>query len=162
MVKDSTNTDRLNSYMDSDGRIAAYFTKETSTHLPGYQRHFFGDGLWHMATLTTLSDDPNGTQGHAMYLDGVMVAMQRADQLYAGKPYTCCYDVGCHACVASCLCGAMHVWRHAHIWGAMYVCEHACRVQQHHVMLLDVCSGCICFTCDGLQRLLICQLTSYA
>lgn len=83
MVKDSTNTDHTNSYMDSDGRVAPYFDK--LTRLPGYERHFFGDGLWHMATLTTLSDDPGGLQGHAMYLDGVMVALQRADQLYAGK-----------------------------------------------------------------------------
>ena len=83
MLKDSTNMDHTNSYMDSDGRVAAYF--DNQTRLPGYERHFLGDGLWHMATLTTLSHDPHGMQGHAMYLDGVMVAMQEADQLYTGE-----------------------------------------------------------------------------
>ena len=85
MVKDSTNTDHTNSYMDSDGRVATYF--DNQTHLPTYEQHFFGDGLWHMATLTTLSNAPNGMQGHAMYLDGVMVAMQEANQLYTGKTF---------------------------------------------------------------------------
>ena len=69
--------------MDSDGRVAAYFGSDT--RLPGFERHFLGDGLWHMATLTTLSDDPEGLRGHAMYLDGALVALQRANQVYAGQ-----------------------------------------------------------------------------
>ena len=83
MVKDSTNNDSANSYMDSDGRVAAHFLNFAGS-LPAWQQQYFGDGLWHMATLTTLSEDPHGLQGHAMFLDGNLVALQRADVLYTG------------------------------------------------------------------------------
>ena len=122
MVKDSTNHDSVNSYMDSNGRVAAQFLNFADS-LPSWQQQFFGDGLWHMATLTTLSDDPHGLQGHAMFLDGNLVALQRADVLYTGA-FWCnsrCYLVlraiawqlrsaGCWRCGhALCMCVCMHV-----------------------------------------------------
>ena len=38
-----------------------------------------------MVTLTTLSSNASGPQGFAMFLDGLLVGLQSADEIYSGK-----------------------------------------------------------------------------
>ena len=73
--------------MDSDGRVAASYESTTDSP-PHWAQHFLADGLWHMITLTTLSNNAAGLQSFSMYLDGQLMASQTAAQLLIGQPLT--------------------------------------------------------------------------
>ncbi|DBA77316.1 TPA: hypothetical protein ACH3X2_000838 [Trebouxia sp. C0005] len=83
LVKDSTDTSNRGSYTDSDGRVGVDY-QSVADGPPAWGRHFLADDLWHMLTLTTLSNNASGLQGYIMSLDGQQMAYQAADQFYAG------------------------------------------------------------------------------
>lgn len=84
IVKDSTDTANRDSYVDSDGRVAAVY--ESASDGPRkWDQIFLADNLWHMITLSTLTNNMSGLQGYAMYLDGQLMAYQAADQFYIGQ-----------------------------------------------------------------------------
>ncbi|DBB09176.1 TPA: hypothetical protein ACH3X3_007776 [Trebouxia sp. C0006] len=83
LVKDSTDTSNRGSYTDSDGRVGVNY-QSLADGPPAWGRHFLADGLWHMLTLSTLSNNVSGLQGYVMSLDGTQVAYQAADQFYVG------------------------------------------------------------------------------
>lgn len=84
LVKDSTDTSNRGSYTDSDGRVGVDY-QSVADGPPAWGRHFLADDLWHMLTLTTLSNNASGLQGYIMSLDGQQMAYQAADQFYAGE-----------------------------------------------------------------------------
>lgn len=84
IVKDSTDTANRDSYVDSDGRVAAVY-ESASDGPPKWDQIFLADNLWHMITLSTLTSNISGLQGYAMYLDGQLMAYQAADQFYIGQ-----------------------------------------------------------------------------
>ena len=88
LVKDSSDTSNRASYLDSDGRVGAiYYNNGDSTDQPKlWERRHLADGLWHMITLTTLTNSTSGLEGYNMYLDGRFIAGQTADSLYLGQP----------------------------------------------------------------------------
>ena len=86
LVKDSTDIASIASHVDSDGQVG--HTSATADSQP-YDRHFLADGLWHMVTLTTLpTNTSTGLRGYAMLLDGYLVGLQAANQLYLSEH--CC------------------------------------------------------------------------
>ena len=84
IVKDSTDTANTSSYLDSDGRVGASYNNNVEAD-PRWDHHYLADELWHMVTLTTLSSNATGPQGFAMFLDGLLVGLQSADEIYSGK-----------------------------------------------------------------------------
>lgn len=79
LVKDSTDTANVASHVDSDGQVG--HINATADSQP-FNRQFLADGLWHMVTLTTLTNVSTGLQGYAMLLDGYVVGFQAANQIY--------------------------------------------------------------------------------
>ncbi|KAL3149191.1 hypothetical protein ABBQ32_002019 [Trebouxia sp. C0010 RCD-2024] len=78
LVKDSSDTANVTSHTDSDGRVGFDYNAGYGDSRPS-SRQFLADGLWHMATLTTLR---NSTQGYALLLDGFLVGLQSSADLY--------------------------------------------------------------------------------
>ena len=84
LVKDSTDTSNRASYTDSDGRVGVNY-ESFANGPPAWGRHFLADDLWHMLTLSTLSNNASGLQGYIISLDGQQMAYQAADQFYVGE-----------------------------------------------------------------------------
>ena len=87
-VKDSNNTVRGTSHVDSDGRVGYEYNHNDVDSKP-LCPHFLAEGLWHMATLTTLTKNSSGLRGYAMLLDGQPVGLQAADLFYTSEQTYC-------------------------------------------------------------------------
>lgn len=79
LVKDADDTANIASHVDSDAQVG--HISATADSQP-FDRRFLADGLWHMATLTTLTNMSTGMQGYAMLLDGYLVGLQAANRFY--------------------------------------------------------------------------------
>lgn len=93
LVKDSTNIANAPSHTDSDGRVGFTYDRGSLNSKP-FNRQFLADGLWHMATLTTLG---NNTRGYALLLDGNLVGLQTPAIFYTGEQ-VCCIALSLHCC----------------------------------------------------------------
>ena len=85
LVKDSNDTANTASHVDSDGQVGHI---NAAVDSQPYNRQFLADGLWHMATLSTLTNSSSGLRGYAMLLDGQLVGWQAADRFYISE--RCC------------------------------------------------------------------------
>lgn len=127
LVKDSDSTANIASHLDSDGRVGH---TNTTTDSQPYDRQFLADGLWHMATLTTLTNISSGLPGYAMLLDGYLVGMQAANHFYFREhchPALLLHEPERRDCKKEASAPVMNI----HIAMSSWARQHALRVYMH-------------------------------